>query len=303
MGRGNITLQFAVFAGGHVGFGFENTGKIMLIGKSKMVGYGLDRVPGVLQKHFSKADFAVQKIGVGRCIVVLLEFPDHFRSGNEQLIANVINGNRGIYGFVQFCKDLLCNGGTLWLVLGLFSKLHKNIEQEFTGFLVNLVVVYGNLFQRNDLTHFLEYVSIVEYIGLLQVVFIKYCEEHITFEIDPDFLKRIILVSVVFVRRTWFQKVNIICLKGVNLLVYNQIALSRHDVFQNEVCSVRSADAEVWIRVGDSEAFNRQRDVLGTVVDVGQYLIFQSGKTGNVLLLYMVKRCVFFHNAILPLIF
>ena len=111
MGRGNITLQFAVFAGGHVGFGFENTGKIMLIGKSKMVGYGLDRVPGVLQKHFSKADFAVQKIGVGRCIVVLLEFPDHFRSGNEQLIANVINGNRGI-GILPQCSKAIgkCTG-------------------------------------------------------------------------------------------------------------------------------------------------------------------------------------------------
>ena len=90
---GNITTGFAVLAGGHACFGFENIGEIMLIGKTQMIGYGFDGVGGVLQQHFRKTDFSVHKIRMGRSVVVFFELLNHLGAGNKQTGTDFINGH------------------------------------------------------------------------------------------------------------------------------------------------------------------------------------------------------------------
>ena len=97
----NITAGFAVLAGSLAGFAFEHVGKIVLVGEAQVIGNGFDGMGGVLQQHFGKSNFSAQKIGMGCLLIMLLKFPDHFRTGNKQGVADIVNGNGGVDGLVQ----------------------------------------------------------------------------------------------------------------------------------------------------------------------------------------------------------
>ena len=146
---------------------------------------------------------------MGGLVVMLFEFSDHFGTGNKQGVANVVNGNGGVDGLIQFRQDLLGNGRALGVGLGLFCQLHKDLKQIFAGGLVDLVVINGDLFQLDDSAHFRQNIRILEHIGLLQTVLIENIKEHIAFEIDPDLLEGVVFVCGVLVGRTGFQQKHI----------------------------------------------------------------------------------------------
>ena len=117
-----------------------------------MSGDGLDRVPGILQKHLGETDFSVQQVGVGCGVIVFLKFPNHFRAGNKQGVTNIFNRNVRIDSLVQLGKDdkvafikvWFYNSQTYHKLLKFVKENGQNIIETSSGKLSKHTATYGN---------------------------------------------------------------------------------------------------------------------------------------------------------------
>ena len=94
------------------------------------------------------------------------------------------------------------------------------------------------------------------------------------------------------------QKVDIVGLQGVGMAVYTQITFAGDDVFQYKISGIGAEDMEIGVGISDAEALNGQGNFGGTVVDIGQHLILQSGETGDIFFSDMIKGCILLHGKI-----